>query len=97
MRLSIPRTRSRLRRPISASMQQILLPSIANAAERLAVVVVLPTPALPDVIVITRAAIQIPRLNAYSVVQASATIFPSRTEAISGLGFRRLSSGDTVI
>src|SRR5215471_1285821 len=54
MRFSSPRTASRLRRPISESTTATFLPCIARAVPRFAVVVVLPTPPLPDVIVITR-------------------------------------------
>src|SRR5258705_158453 len=42
---------------MSASMQATLLPNSASATARLAVAVVLPTPPLPEVIVITRAVI----------------------------------------
>src|SRR5690606_15381606 len=42
-------TTSRLRRPTSVSMTQTFSPSRASAAPTLAVVVVLPTPPLPDV------------------------------------------------
>src|SRR5690606_37385035 len=45
----------RLRRPISASTQTTLFPSEARATPRLSVVVVFPTPPLPDVMVMTRA------------------------------------------
>src|SRR5690606_30670144 len=55
MRFSSPMTTSRLRRPISASTQTTLFPSEARATPRLAVVVVFPTPPLPDVMVMTRA------------------------------------------
>src|SRR5947209_2786186 len=51
MRFSKPRTASRLRRPISASSTATFFPCKARADPRLAVVVVLPTPPLPDVIV----------------------------------------------
>src|SRR5437588_1968649 len=51
MRFSKPRTASRLRRPISASSTATFFPCMARADPRLAVVVVLPTPPLPDVIV----------------------------------------------
>src|SRR5260370_24144081 len=54
MRFSRPKIASRLRRPISASTTATFFPCIANAVPRFAVVVVLPTPPLPDVIVITR-------------------------------------------
>src|SRR4051794_30590085 len=53
MRFSRPSTASRLRRPISASTTATFLPCIARAVPRFAVVVVFPTPPLPDVIVIT--------------------------------------------
>src|SRR5690606_28903561 len=48
-RPSSPMTTSRLRRPTSVSMTQTFSPSRASAAPTLAVVVVLPTPPLPDV------------------------------------------------
>ena len=51
---SSPRRRSRLRNPISASIKQTLYPSLAMDIPRFALVVVLPTPPLPDVITITR-------------------------------------------
>src|SRR5258705_9778923 len=47
-------TTSRLRRPMSASISTTLIPSCAMAAPRLQVVVVLPTPPLPDVMTIAR-------------------------------------------
>src|SRR5512133_3968748 len=53
MRFSSPNTTSRLRKPISPSIQTTFLPPIASATARLAVVVVLPTPPFPDVIVAT--------------------------------------------
>src|SRR5215470_18224985 len=54
MRFSRPITTSRLRRPMSASTSTTLAPSCAIAAPRLQVVVVLPTPPLPDVMTIAR-------------------------------------------
>src|SRR5262245_24381856 len=54
MRFSRPMTTSRLRRPMSASISTTLAPSCAMAAPRLHVVVVLPTPPLPDVMTIAR-------------------------------------------
>src|SRR3979409_2311326 len=54
MRFSRPMTTSRLRRPMSASISTTVMPSCAIAAPRLAVVVVLPTPPLPDVMTIAR-------------------------------------------
>src|SRR3954465_3811757 len=54
MRFSRPITTSRLRSPMSASISTTLIPSCAIAAPRLAVVVVLPTPPLPDVMTIAR-------------------------------------------
>src|SRR6185436_12167945 len=54
MRFSRPMTTSRLRRPISASTSTTLAPSCAMAVPRLHVVVVLPTPPLPDVMTIAR-------------------------------------------
>src|SRR5512139_308065 len=42
--------RSRLRRPTSKSMTAVLCPRCARPAAKLALVVVLPTPPLPDVI-----------------------------------------------
>src|ERR1051325_6396999 len=54
MRFSSPITTSRLRSPMSASISTTLMPSCAIAAPRLAVVVVLPTPPLPDVMTIAR-------------------------------------------
>ena len=53
MRFSRPMTTSRLRSPMSASMVTTRLPSMARLTPRLAVVVVLPTPPLPDVMVMT--------------------------------------------
>src|ERR1700680_5003637 len=49
MRFSSPSTRSRLRKPMSASTSATLCPSFANAPPRFAVVVVFPTPPLPEV------------------------------------------------
>src|ERR1041384_496942 len=54
MRFSRPMTTSRLRRPMSASISTTLPPSCAIAAPRLQVVVVFPTPPLPDVMTIAR-------------------------------------------
>src|ERR1043165_8056780 len=54
MRFSRPITTSRLRSPMSASINTTLIPSCAIAAPRLQVVVVLPTPPLPDVMTIAR-------------------------------------------
>src|SRR5579883_151365 len=53
MRFSRPSTASKLRRPISESTTATFLFCIARAVPRFAVVVVLPTPPLPDVMVIT--------------------------------------------
>ena len=50
---SSPITTSRFLRPISVSTRATFFPRNANAAPRLAVVVVLPTPPLPDVMTIT--------------------------------------------
>ncbi|CDN41843.1 hypothetical protein BN871_AN_00040 [Paenibacillus sp. P22] len=52
IRFSSPMTTSRLRRPISVSTMATFLPSRARAVPRLADVVVLPTPPLPDVMTI---------------------------------------------
>src|ERR1700680_3652704 len=49
MRFSSPSTKSRLRRPMSASTSTTCLPSVASAQPTFAVVVVLPTPPFPDV------------------------------------------------
>src|SRR5687768_2254278 len=49
MRFSRPRITSRLRSPMSASTTATFLPSLARATPRFAVVVVLPTPPLPEV------------------------------------------------
>src|SRR5215510_7226285 len=54
MRFSRPITTSRLRRPMSASISTTLMPSCAMAVPRLQVVVVFPTPPLPDVMTIAR-------------------------------------------
>src|SRR5262245_36471369 len=54
MRFSRPITTSRLRRPMSASTSTTFLPCRAIAVPRLAVVVVLPTPPLPDVTTMAR-------------------------------------------
>src|SRR5215218_8102231 len=62
-RRSAPITRSRLRRPTSKSTTTTLSPPCANAAPRAAVVVVLPTPPLPDVTTSTFA-IQTPSCDA---------------------------------
>merc|ERR1711965_1041765 len=51
---SRPKRRSRLRRPKSASSTTVRAPSLARAMPRLAVVVVLPTPPLPEQIRIVR-------------------------------------------
>ena len=48
-RRSQPMMRSRLRRPTSKSMTTVLCPRRAKPVEKLALVVVLPTPPLPDV------------------------------------------------
>ena len=48
-RRSQPMMRSRLRRPTSKSMTTVLLPRMARPLEKLALVVVLPTPPLPEV------------------------------------------------
>src|SRR5690606_42114364 len=47
--------KSRLRRPTSKSMTTVLWPRIASAEEKLALVVVLPTPPLPEVTTTIRA------------------------------------------
>jgi hypothetical protein len=47
--------RSRLRRPTSKSITAVLKPRSARPVEMLALVVVLPTPPLPDVTTMTRA------------------------------------------
>src|SRR5262245_38962570 len=52
-------TTSRFRSPISASMATTLWPRAARAALKFAVVVVLPTPPLPEVIVMTVALISL--------------------------------------
>src|SRR5215510_3340935 len=52
MRFSRPITTSRLRSPMSASIRTTVCPCCASAVPRLAVVVVLPTPPLPDVMTI---------------------------------------------
>src|SRR5512147_927829 len=57
MRFSSPMMTSRFRKPISPSMQTTFLPSDARATAMLATAVVLPTPPLPEVTVITFAAI----------------------------------------
>src|SRR5262249_41697435 len=54
MRFSRPTTTSRLRRPMSASTRTTVCPSAASAAPRFAVVVVLPTPPLPEVMTMAR-------------------------------------------
>src|SRR6185295_20029651 len=48
-RRSQPMMRSRLRRPTSKSITATLWPASARPAEKLALVVVLPTPPLPEV------------------------------------------------
>ncbi len=53
IRFSKPRITSRLRRPMSPSMQTTLAPSEARATAIFATAVVLPTPPFPDVMVIT--------------------------------------------
>src|SRR5512139_1614528 len=63
MRFSRPNTTSRLRRPISASRQATRFPSSASATPTLAVVVVLPTPPLPEVTVMIRAGIAPPSFH----------------------------------
>src|SRR5215468_11276328 len=63
-RRSAPITRSRLRRPTSKSTTTTLSPRCARAAPRAAVVVVLPTPPLPDV---TTSTLAISKLLCWSV------------------------------
>src|SRR5512140_1546938 len=53
MRFSSPITTSRLRRPMSPSIQTTLAPPASSATPMLAVAVVLPTPPLPEVTVTT--------------------------------------------
>ena len=53
MRFSSPITTSRFRRPMSASIETTRWPRMAKATLTFAVAVVLPTPPLPDVMVIT--------------------------------------------
>ena len=50
MRFSKPNNKSRLRSPVSVSISATLYPFMARPAPILAVVVVLPTPPLPEVI-----------------------------------------------
>mmetsp|Transcript_1503 Transcript_1503/g.3412 ORF Transcript_1503/g.3412 Transcript_1503/m.3412 type:complete len:234 (+) Transcript_1503:684-1385(+) len=59
-RFSRPRSRSRLRKPMSASTSTTRYPRRAMDIPRLALVVVLPTPPLPEVITITRASSPVP-------------------------------------
>src|SRR5512143_1080001 len=63
MRFSNPSTTSKLRRPISASRQATRFPSNASATPTLAVVVVFPTPPLPEVTVMIRAGIEPPSFH----------------------------------
>src|SRR5258708_633467 len=53
MRFSRPMTTSKFRRPMSPSRHTTFAPMAASAVAMLAVVVVLPTPPLPEVMVIT--------------------------------------------
>src|SRR6478735_4157392 len=53
-RRSQPMIRSRLRRPMSKSMTAVFLPRMARPLAKLALVVVLPTPPLPEVTTTTR-------------------------------------------
>ena len=55
MRFSKPSKRSRLRKPTSASIRRVECPNRASDIPILEVVVVFPTPPLPDVTTITRA------------------------------------------
>src|SRR4030042_4138111 len=74
MRFSRPMTTSRLRRPMSASMQTTRRPEAARAAPMFAVAVVFPTPPLPDVIVATLAVIRWLRLPALAPVFVAPTL-----------------------
>jgi hypothetical protein len=56
MRFSNPRRRSRFLRPMSASINATLCPSLAIDMPKLAVAVVFPTPPFPDVTTMVRVA-----------------------------------------
>mmetsp|Transcript_14153 Transcript_14153/g.60562 ORF Transcript_14153/g.60562 Transcript_14153/m.60562 type:complete len:252 (+) Transcript_14153:413-1168(+) len=82
-RFSRPRSRSRLRRPMSASTRHTRYPKRAMLMPRLAEVVVLPTPPLPEVITITRAS-----------PSASASAFASSAASAASASARSSSSLD---
>src|SRR5664279_4597921 len=77
MRFSRPITTSRLRSPISPSMQTTLSPRAASATAIFAVVVVLPTPPLPEVMVTT-----FPVIDQISASQAVPGSFGARAPAL---------------
>ena len=64
MRLSSPNITSKFLKPISKSTKHTLFPSKARAVPKLAVVVVFPTPPLPEVITIA-----FPSLKASSLIK----------------------------
>src|ERR1700687_2284722 len=77
MRFSRPITTSRLRSPISPSIHTTLSPMAASATAMLAVVVVLPTPPLPEVMVRT-----FPVIDQVSASQAAPGSFAPRAPAL---------------
>src|SRR5580704_12287810 len=84
-RRSQPMMRSRLRRPMSKSMTATFLPRRARPHERLAEVVVLPTPPLPDVTTIISVNAESPMdgSSAYSAEQKLFALEP-RLNGLSG-------------
>src|SRR5258707_9430601 len=77
MRFSSPITTSRLRSPMSPSMQTTLSPMAARATAMFAVVVVLPTPPLPEVMVRT-----FPVIDQVSASQAVSGSFAARAPTL---------------
>src|SRR5258708_21343580 len=77
MRFSSPITTSRLRSPISPSMHTTLSPMAARATAIFAVVVVLPTAPLPEVMVRT-----FPVIDQVSASQAVSGSFAARAPAL---------------
>eukprot|EP00978_Attheya_sp_CCMP212_P006222 scaffold14043_cov41-Attheya_sp.AAC.2 len=59
-RRSIPRCKSKFRRPMSKSTTQVFLPRLASPKAKLAAEVVFPTPPLPDVTHTTRPLVPCP-------------------------------------
>src|SRR5579885_1165699 len=103
MWLSRPITASKLRSPISPSTATTRRPIIASAVLRLAAVVVLPTPPLPDVIVSTRLSMLPPQERAsftggkparHSSFQRQSDRFSPTPPLASAAAARHLPAGD---